>query len=160
MKNISEETLEQLRWRYPAGCRIVLDKMEDPYRRIPVGAQATVMGVDDTGSILPAWDCGGSLNLLFGVDAYHKIHTEEEAGVTLDWYGRHQADEDCFCPRCGHIMWGSKTEYPVSRRAAIRICDECAAAEQLEDTGVFERERLMRWCACVLPQAGGGEWRR
>ena len=160
MKNLSEETIEELRRRYPVGCRIVLDRMEDPYRKIPEGAQATVMGVDDTGSILPAWDCGGSLNLLFGVDAYHKIHTEEEAWVTLDWYGKNQWDKHSRCPRCGAMLWGPKTDYPLSNRANVRICEKCADIEESEDAGIVERERLMRWCACVIPQAGGGKWKR
>ena len=38
------ETVERLRRDYPAGCRIALDHMDDPYTKIPVGAQATVIG--------------------------------------------------------------------------------------------------------------------
>ena len=42
----SRETVERLRREYPVGCRIVLDEMDDPYTKIPVGAQATCQGVD------------------------------------------------------------------------------------------------------------------
>ena len=46
----NKETVEKLRSTYPVGCRIVLDHMDDPYVHIPVGAQATVTGVDDAGT--------------------------------------------------------------------------------------------------------------
>ena len=64
----NHETVEKLRSTYPVGCRIVLDHMDDPYVHIPVGAQATVTGVDDAGNLMCAWDCGSSLSLAFGAD--------------------------------------------------------------------------------------------
>ena len=82
----SRETVERLRKEYPTGCRIVLDEMDDPYTRIPIGAQATCQGVDDAGNILCAWDCGSGLSIAYGADRCHRIRTEEEAKTTLDWY--------------------------------------------------------------------------
>ena len=35
--------------------------------------RGTVRGVDDSGSIMVAWDSGGSLNVLFGVDECRKV---------------------------------------------------------------------------------------
>ena len=156
----SRETVERVRREYPVGCRIVLDRMEDPYTKIPVGAQATVLGVDDTGSIMPAFDCGSTLNIVYGEDRCHKIATEDEAKVTLDWYGKHQPEEDARCPRCGDMMWGPTSLRALSRRANIMICDRCGTAEALEDAGFAERLPLMKWCACVIPQVGGGRWKR
>jgi hypothetical protein len=75
--------------------------MDDPYTKIPIGAQATVIDVDDIGSILCAWDMGSSLNVCYGADRAHKINTDAEAKITLDWWGQHQPEADCTCPRCG-----------------------------------------------------------
>lgn len=64
--------LEQLRTSFPAGTRIVLIEMDDP-QAPPSGTQGTVRGVDDIGDILVAWDTGGSLNLIPGVDRFSKL---------------------------------------------------------------------------------------
>ena len=66
------ETVERLRREYPAGCRVELLRMDDP-QAPPIGTKGTVRGVDDTGSIMVAWDNGGSLNVLFGVDECRKV---------------------------------------------------------------------------------------
>lgn len=152
------KTVERLRRTYPAGCRIVLDEMDDPYTKIPVGAQGTCRGVDDAGDILCAWDMGSSLKVAYGADRCHKVSTEAEAKVTLDWYGKHQPEEDAVCPRCGAVMPGSKNRHALSRRAAIMICDEDGMKEALEDAGMLERMPLMEWAAVKNPQNGGGPW--
>ena len=71
MKFPNKETIEKLRSTYPVGCRIVLDSMDDPYVHIPVGAQATVTGVDDAGNVMCDWDCGSSLSVAYGADLVH-----------------------------------------------------------------------------------------
>ena len=154
----SRETVERLRKTYPAGCRIVLDEMDDPYRKIPVGSQAVCLGVDDAGSIMCAWDCGGSLSIAWPVDRCHKVATEEEAKITLDWYGGHQPERDAVCPRCGERMDGSTARHALSRRANIMICDQDGMKEALEDAGITERLPLMQWAAIDGPQNGGGRW--
>lgn len=161
MMNIpNRETVENLRSTYPVGCRIVLEHMDDPYVHIPVGEHATVTGVDDAGNVMCVWDCGSSLSLAYGADQAHKIGTEDEAKVTLDWYGRHQPEKDCRCPRCGEMMWGPKARHAVSRYASITVCDRCGMEEALECAGMVEKRPLMKWCAIVLPSIGGGAWRR
>lgn len=65
-------TVERLRRAYPAGCRIVLDQMDD-VQAPPIGTQGTVVGVDDTGSLLVDWDNGSGLNVIYGIDRVHKI---------------------------------------------------------------------------------------
>ena len=109
----NRETVEQLRREYPIGCRIVLDEMHDPFTKIPVGAQATCQGVDDAGNILCAWDCGSGLSIAFGADRCHKVRTEEEAKVTLEWYGKHQPGENARCPRCGCRMAGATSRHAL-----------------------------------------------
>ncbi|WP_307973627.1 DUF4314 domain-containing protein [uncultured Megasphaera sp.] len=67
MRYPNKERLEHLRSAYPAGTRIVLVKMDDA-QAPPTGTKGTVVGVDDTGSILVHWDNGSTLNLLYGID--------------------------------------------------------------------------------------------
>lgn len=67
-----KETVERLRQEYPAGCRVELLRMDDP-QAPPIGTKGTVRGVDDSGSVMVAWDTGGSLNVLFGVDKCRKV---------------------------------------------------------------------------------------
>lgn len=72
MRFITIEQLADLRNRYPVGCRVRLLEMDDQQAQ-PIGTCGTVTGVDDTGSIMVAWDNGGSLNVLYGIDRCQKI---------------------------------------------------------------------------------------
>ena len=159
MKFPDRDTVERLRKEYPAGCRIVLDDMDDPYTKIPVGSQATCLGVDDAGDILCAWDCGSSLSIAWPVDRCHKVGTEEEAKVTLEWYGKRQPEENAVCPRCGERMDGPTARHALSRRTDIMICDQDGMKEALEDAGMMEKLPLMQWYAIRAPQNGGGAWK-
>ena len=69
---MTPEILASLRERFPQGARVELLRMDDP-QTPPIGTRGTVRGVDDTGSIMVAWDSGGSLNVLFGVDECRKV---------------------------------------------------------------------------------------
>ena len=72
MFNISQKTLDKLRTQYPKGTRVKLIKMND-YQAPPKGTQGTVLGVDDTGSILVSWDTGSSLSVVYGEDIVEKL---------------------------------------------------------------------------------------
>ena len=72
MKYPNKERLEQLRSADPAGTRIVLLQMDDA-QAPPNGTKGTVVGVDDTGSLLVHWDNGSTLNVLYGIDRCLKI---------------------------------------------------------------------------------------
>lgn len=159
MRFPDKETVERVRSRFPVGCRIVLDSMDDPYVSIPPGTQGTVIAVDDIASVHCAWDCGGSLAVAFGADSAHPVATEAEAKVTLEHIGKHQ-HPDGFCPRCGAMMPGKPIRYALSRRANVMICDQCGRAEALEDAGLAESVLpLMQWKALRETQSGGGPWR-
>lgn len=67
-----KETVERLRQEYPAGCRVELLRMDDP-QAPPIGTLGTVRGVDDSGSVMVAWDTGGSLHVLYGVDECRRV---------------------------------------------------------------------------------------
>ena len=72
MRLITLDALAALREQYPPGTRVELLRMDDP-QAPPIGTRWTVRGVDDTGSIMVAWDSGGSLNVLYGVDQCRKV---------------------------------------------------------------------------------------
>lgn len=65
-------TVERVRKEYPAGTRVILEQMEDP-QGPPVGTMGTVLGVDDTGSLLMKWDNGSGLNVVYGEDRVTKM---------------------------------------------------------------------------------------
>lgn len=50
-----KKTVEALRIRFPVGCRVVLDRMEDA-QAPALGTQGTCRGVDDAGSVMVSWD--------------------------------------------------------------------------------------------------------
>lgn len=66
--------IDKLRELYPQGCRVELIKMDD-VQAPPIGTKGTVLGVDDIGSIMVAWDNGSSLNVVYGVDGCKRLNT-------------------------------------------------------------------------------------
>ena len=72
MRMISKEALQNLRERFPKGIRVELVKMEDP-QAPPAGTKGTVLGVDDIGSIMVAWDNGCGLSVAYGEDRCRKV---------------------------------------------------------------------------------------
>ncbi len=72
MKCPTRETVERVRQEYPAGTRVELLWMEDP-QAPPIGTLGTVLGVDDTGSLLMRWDNGSGLNVVYGEDLVRKV---------------------------------------------------------------------------------------
>ena len=75
MRFPSQRQVEEMRRRYPKGTRIELENMDDP-QAPPIGTQGTVLCVDDTGSIMVAWDNGSHLNVIYGEDRVRKISGE------------------------------------------------------------------------------------
>lgn len=67
-----KERVEALRKEYPLGCRVMLDRMDDP-QAPPMGTFGTVRGVDDAAQIMVNWDTGGSLSVIDGKDLCHRI---------------------------------------------------------------------------------------
>ena len=74
MRMISKEALQALRERFPKGTRVELVQMDDT-QAPPIGTKGTVLGVDDIGSIMVAWDSGGSLNVVYGEDICRKVES-------------------------------------------------------------------------------------
>ena len=72
MRFPSSKTVERIRQEYPAGTRVELLQMEDQ-QAPPLGTIGTVLGVDDSGSLLMHWDNGSGLNVIYGVDIVRKL---------------------------------------------------------------------------------------
>lgn len=72
MRFPNKETVDRIRREYPVGTRVMLVRMDD-VQAPPVGTKGTVLGVDDTGSLLMRWDTGSSLNVIYGEDIVDKI---------------------------------------------------------------------------------------
>ena len=72
MRFPSRETVERVRRDYPAGTRVELLRMDD-VQAPPIGTQGTVLGVDDTGSLLMRWSNGSGLNVVYGEDVVRKV---------------------------------------------------------------------------------------
>ena len=72
MRFPNKETVERVRRQYPVGTRVELLQMDD-FQAPPIGTKGTVEGVDDTASLLVAWDNGSHLNVIYGEDAVRKI---------------------------------------------------------------------------------------
>ena len=76
---LSRETVERLRKAYPAGTRVELVHMNDPYNtKLKPGCKGTVIAVDDIGTVHIAWDCGSSLGAVFGEDIIRKVTGGDE----------------------------------------------------------------------------------
>ena len=68
----SKEIVEVVRRQYPKGCRVELVRMDD-VQAPPVGTKGTVIGVDDTASVMVKWDNGCGLNVVYGEDSCRRI---------------------------------------------------------------------------------------
>lgn len=93
MRFPSREIVECVRRKYPVGTRVELLQMDDQ-QAPPVGTLGTVMGVDDTASLLMRWDNGSHLNVVYGEDVVRRIPVVRTAcyGKTDEWYSREDAE--------------------------------------------------------------------
>ena len=74
---LNRNTINRLRDQYPAGTRVELVHMDDR-QAPPVGTKGTVLGVDDTGSLIMDWDNGSGLNVIYGEDVVRKVDDDNE----------------------------------------------------------------------------------
>lgn len=94
MRFPSKEIVEQVRKEYPIGSRVELVRMDD-VQAPPIGTKGTVKGVDDTASIMVAWDNGSGLNVVYGEDSCRRLDavTVTCYGDTKVWDSRKEAME-------------------------------------------------------------------
>ena len=77
--NAERGYVERMKKNYPAGTRLKLDQMDDPYAPVPPGTRGTVAYVDDMGQLGMNWDNGRTLSLIPGEDSFHRLSAEELA---------------------------------------------------------------------------------
>ena len=74
MKGFPErEIVDMVKKQYPAGTRVELVSMEDPYRNMQPGLKGTVIAVDDIATVHIQWDNGSSLGVVYGEDHIRKL---------------------------------------------------------------------------------------
>ena len=69
---VDEKMVKRLKTQYPAGTKIMLDRMDDDPRPIPPGTKGTVVYVDDIGTVHCNFENGRRLGLIPGEDHFHK----------------------------------------------------------------------------------------
>lgn len=81
MNEYDRSFAERIRRQYPEGTKIILDEMNDPYRKDMVsGLRGIVDHVDDAAQIHCIWQNGSSLALIPGEDKFH-IDAEQEQDI-------------------------------------------------------------------------------
>ncbi len=79
--------MQKIKKQYPAGTRIRLNFMADPWSPVPDGTEGTVDMVDDIGQIHMKWDNGRTLALVPGEDSFSVIPQNQTQGMSMQMGG-------------------------------------------------------------------------
>ena len=138
MKTPNREWIQFMREQYPAGTRIQLQEMNDPYSTLKPGSEGTLQFIDDIGTFHVQWDNGSGLGLVIGEDRFSILPQQTHElklymPLTADLYERNE--------------WGDMEDEPIRMDGfELRRYEDQITAALIRNQMPEEKERgLMHW---------------
>lgn len=130
MRFPSKDVVERVRKQYPVGCRVELTHMDD-VQALPIGTKGTVIGVDDTASVMVRWDNGSGLNVVYGEDSCRKLDSVKTIcyGKEELWDSRKDA-ADFFLQAIAGSEGSECERYTTIYTKLIEGLDVCSDGEE------------------------------
>jgi hypothetical protein len=158
---VQKSDLENLRSEYPAGTRLRLIQMDDPYPTIKAGDVGIVTGLDDLGTIQMSWDAGSTLGLIYGVDRFEKVENELQGTTGKAIFVRKAAGIKALKEA---ISKGGKPEsFVIEKQVALEVAEYKAFTESLlsdydfiaDNLNLMRKDRNGIYHCLLVTETGG-----